>query len=194
MVFVSHHGAREDELRSFATQQPASRNQETFEQLRTLRNAWFHGNPSDHIRQALLNDFTKLRTQFDEWSDWVAATSDSLNEPFRVLLNEFQSSVRVRVPEEAQMELHQAFVCLRGTASLLTVKEEEWTAEQNHRRCELIDKEIEGTLIPNEADELEQLQNAMLAYRRKLAPLPLKEARELHQALLQKARKQTDPQ
>ena len=62
----------------------------------------------------------------------------------------------------------------------------DWDAK-NDRRCELIDKEIEGTLHPVEKRELEELQRQMLAYRRKVAPLPLKGAQRLHQQLLKKA-------
>jgi hypothetical protein len=62
-----------------------------------------------------------------------------------------------------------------------------WTNARNKRRCDLIDKEIEGTLTPEENAELEQLQEAMLAHRRKFAPLPLEDSRRLHQELLAKA-------
>ncbi len=55
-----------------------------------------------------------------------------------------------------------------------------WNDAKNDRRCDLIDKEIEGTLLAVEKRELETLQRQMLAYRRKVAPLPLKEVRELH--------------
>ena len=70
--------------------------------------------------------------------------------------------------------------------------ESDWTDAKNDRRCELIDKEIEGTLLPAEKRELEELQRQMLAYRRKVAPLPLKEAQRLHQQLLKKAAEQVD--
>jgi|RhiMetdeSRZDD1v2_1073273.scaffolds.fasta_scaffold227619_3 hypothetical protein len=63
----------------------------------------------------------------------------------------------------------------------------EWTEEKNQRRCYLVDKEIDGTISPVEKVELTQLQNEMLAYRRKVAPLPLEALRELHQELLRKA-------
>lgn len=43
---------------------------------------------------------------------------------------------------------------------------------KNNRRCDLIDKEIAGTLSSDEQVELEQLQTEMLAYRHKVAPLP----------------------
>ena len=67
-----------------------------------------------------------------------------------------------------------------------------WTSEKNHRRCELVDKEIEGTLWLAEEAELEILQGEMLAHRRKVAPLPLSDLRELHQELLQKFHEQSE--
>lgn len=67
-----------------------------------------------------------------------------------------------------------------------------WTDEKNERRCELIDKDIEGTILRFERRELDELQRQMLTYRRKKAPLPLKEAQRLHQELLKKAAEQEE--
>ena len=67
----------------------------------------------------------------------------------------------------------------------------EWTQHKNQRRCQLIDTEIDGTLSAADKAELEQLQAEMLAYRRKVAPLPLEELRELHQDLLRRASNKT---
>jgi hypothetical protein len=64
---------------------------------------------------------------------------------------------------------------------------EEWTEAKNDRRCDLIDREIAATLTPGEAVELHRLQREMLRYRRRTAPLPLDDARRLHQELLAKA-------
>jgi hypothetical protein len=63
----------------------------------------------------------------------------------------------------------------------------EWDGTKDARRCELIDREIAGTLTPDEAAELRALQAAMLRHRRSVAPLPLDEARRLHRELLEKA-------
>jgi hypothetical protein len=57
---------------------------------------------------------------------------------------------------------------------------EPWTDEKNARRSELIDREIDGQLTAEEAQELEQLQRAMLQHRRRVAPLPLEDARRLY--------------
>lgn len=64
---------------------------------------------------------------------------------------------------------------------------DDWDAPKDTRRCALIDREIAGTLTAEEAAELGALQAAMLRNRRRLAPLPLDEARRLHQDLLKKA-------
>jgi hypothetical protein len=71
-------------------------------------------------------------------------------------------------------------------------EEGEWTDALNDRRCDLIDKEIEGTITPEEARELHRLQQAMQRYRRRVAPLPLEDARRLHLELLRKAREAGD--
>jgi antitoxin (DNA-binding transcriptional repressor) of toxin-antitoxin stability system len=63
----------------------------------------------------------------------------------------------------------------------------EWDAAREARRRELIDREIAGALTPIEVAELSALQDAMLRYRRRVAPLPLEDARRLHAELLAKA-------
>jgi hypothetical protein len=62
--------------------------------------------------------------------------------------------------------------------------DENWTEASNRRRCELIDRDIDGTLTPAEAQELAILQRQMLRYRHRVAPLPLDDARQLHEELL----------
>ncbi len=62
-----------------------------------------------------------------------------------------------------------------------------WTEEKNQRRCDLIDREIDGTLTVAQAMELRDLQREMLEYRRRLAPLPIEAARALHKQLLNEA-------
>ena len=81
----------------------------------------------------------------------------------------------------------QPIACLVPVAANGKDDDGEWTDAKNHRRCQLIDKEIDGTLTPQEVAELQQLQRAMLRYRHKVAPLPLAAARQLHQELLERA-------
>jgi hypothetical protein len=69
---------------------------------------------------------------------------------------------------------------------------EAWTEEKNARRCALVDREIDGTLTPAEAAELEVLQQQMLRERRRFAPILLDDLRRLHQDLLTKAREQAE--
>jgi antitoxin (DNA-binding transcriptional repressor) of toxin-antitoxin stability system len=65
--------------------------------------------------------------------------------------------------------------------------ESAWTREKNARRCFLIDREIDGTLTPEEARELATLQRQMLRHVQRVAPLPLEATRRLYDELLAKA-------
>jgi hypothetical protein len=65
----------------------------------------------------------------------------------------------------------------------------DWTEAKNNRRCDLIDREIDGVITPEEAVELRQLQDEMLRYQNKVTPWPIAAARRLHQKLLKKAAK-----
>ncbi len=64
----------------------------------------------------------------------------------------------------------------------------QWTPRDNARRCELIDRDIQGSLTFDEAEELEELQRAMRKFLDAVAPLPMEGARRLHAALLRKHR------
>jgi hypothetical protein len=68
-----------------------------------------------------------------------------------------------------------------------------WTADKNQRRICLIDREIDGTLTPDERAELEDLQQQLRRYVDKVAPLPLEPLRRLRQKLLDEAAKVAGP-
>jgi hypothetical protein len=76
-----------------------------------------------------------------------------------------------------------------GPSSGLT----EWTDAKNGRRVELITKKHTEGLLPAEHVELAGLQDEMLRYRQKVAPLPLDDARRLHQELLARVANQKSP-
>ncbi len=65
----------------------------------------------------------------------------------------------------------------------------EWSKDKNKRRRDLIDKQIEGTLSAEEWLELDELQDAAMAYRDQRAPLPMEGARRLHRELLAQKRR-----
>jgi hypothetical protein len=67
--------------------------------------------------------------------------------------------------------------------------EPEWTDAKNAHRIELIKKKHAQGLSPSEHVELGGLQDEMLRFRHKIAPLPLEDARRLHQELLARAEK-----
>lgn len=58
-----------------------------------------------------------------------------------------------------------------------------WTEEKNTRRFVLINKEIDWQLSDDETRELQHLQEQMRAHCHKLAPLPIAEAKALHDKL-----------
>jgi hypothetical protein len=65
-----------------------------------------------------------------------------------------------------------------------------WTTAKNAQRVELIDRQIEGSLSPEERVELDFLQQQFRAFRQQDAPLPIEKARQLHRELLDKKRRQ----
>ena len=71
-------------------------------------------------------------------------------------------------------------------------RDSEWTEAKNVRRAELIDRDIAGTITPNETLELELLQEELQRHVERVAPLPLDYARQLHQQLLAKAGEAAD--
>jgi hypothetical protein len=62
-----------------------------------------------------------------------------------------------------------------------------WSDERNARRCALIEKDVRGTIAPEEARELEDLQVQLRHYRRHVAPLPLAQTRQMLEELERKA-------
>ena len=59
-----------------------------------------------------------------------------------------------------------------------------WTQEKDDRRCELIDREIAGTITIQERAELGVLQRQAESHFDSVAPPPLEGAVNLHQQIL----------
>jgi len=89
-------------------------------------------------------------------------------------------------PEGSVVELNgQVVACLVPPPKSMNGATEAWSDAKNERRCALIDREFDGPpLTPAEKVELAGLQEEMLRYRQRLAPLPIEDARRLHQELL----------
>ena len=68
-----------------------------------------------------------------------------------------------------------------------------WTDELNARRCDLIDRQIEGTITPVELQELDELQAQLRRYLDQNAPFDLAGAQRIHQQLLRKKRRVQSP-
>jgi hypothetical protein len=91
-------------------------------------------------------------------------------------------------PAGSILELNgQPVAWVLPTAPAAANGDEPWTEAKNQRRCDLIDRKYAGGLPPSETVELTRLQEEMLRHRQRVAPLPLEDARRLHQELLTKA-------
>ena len=65
----------------------------------------------------------------------------------------------------------------------------QWTPEKNHRRCTLVDLEIDCQITPEEQSELRDLERQLDRHLDKVAPVPLDALRKLHGELLEEAAK-----
>ena len=111
---------------------------------------------------------------------------DSLAEPIRQFLRTLVVGAEGSVIEQNGEPFVRVLPFPRSNGS---VSDNEWTSAKNQRRCDLIDREIDGQLTPDERVELEELQQELRRYVNKVAPLPLEPLRKLHQELLEKAAK-----
>jgi hypothetical protein len=114
---------------------------------------------------------------------------DNQNESVKQFVLSLSVDRRGSVVELDGKEVLRAFPPANGEGS----NDQEWTDAKNNRRCDLIDKEIDGTIAPAEAKELEDLQEQMLRYRHRVAPLPLAYAGRLLAELEAKAAKASGP-
>jgi hypothetical protein len=92
-------------------------------------------------------------------------------------------------PAGTMVELNGRVVaCVVPESAINNSEPGEWNDTKNHRRWELIEKKHKQvSLSPTEVVELAQLQEEMLRFRQRIAPLPLEDARRLHDELLRKA-------
>ncbi len=118
-----------------------------------------------------------------------------------ILLDKQDEAVKrffLSLPADAQgsvVELNgHAVACIVPPPKATNGAAEAWTDAKNNRRCDLIDREFDGPpLTPAEVVELADLQEGMLRYRQRVAPLPIEDARRLHQELLTKVAAQESP-
>jgi hypothetical protein len=109
-----------------------------------------------------------------------------------ILLDKQDEAVKrffLSLPVDSQgsvVELNgQAVACVLPPPKATNGTTEAWTDAKNNRRCDLIDREFDGpSLTPAEVVELAGLQEEMLRYRQRVAPLPIEDARRLHHELL----------
>jgi len=186
LLHVSHHASDKLVTLLAALKDADSQSEGLCESFKYWRNASVHTGFDDQLRQALRDNLAKLSASYFEWTSRVSHYSDVLTEQVS-LLSEVSSGSRARLASEAWETVYHAL----AEQSFVDV-EPEWSDELNDRRCDLVDKKIDHGLSPEEATELERLQTRMLAYRRKVAPRPLEEARKVHQQLLKEAAEHDD--
>ncbi len=81
----------------------------------------------------------------------------------------------------------QTVACVMPPPKPTNGTKEAWSDAKNNRRCDLIDRQFDGPpLTPAEVVELAGLQDEMLRHRQRVAPIPIEDARRLHQELLAK--------
>lgn len=68
-----------------------------------------------------------------------------------------------------------------------------WTDELNARRCDLIDRQIEGIITTAELEELAELQAQLRRHLDQDSPFDLAGAQRIHQQLVQKKRRAQSP-
>ncbi len=107
---------------------------------------------------------------------------DEVEEPVRRFLEKLTPSAEGSMVE---MNGRRVYLVVRPTTEG-TAPDEPWTDEKNHRRAALIDKELDSTITPLEAVELEELTQQMRRHREKVTPLPLDYARQLLEQLTAK--------
>jgi hypothetical protein len=93
-------------------------------------------------------------------------------------------------PTELRQDLAEELA--RSLAADLAAPLGEWSDAKNERRCELIDKDIQGALDAAERRELESLTQQLRAHRRSVAPIPITGAARLHEQLLEQKRQQQE--
>src|SRR4051794_10391081 len=75
----------------------------------------------------------------------------------------FESLIPDRAEAVVEVNGHRVSLIVRPAAQP-DQPDEPWTDEKNHRRAELVDRNIAGTLTPAEAAELADLQRQMMRY------------------------------
>lgn len=109
---------------------------------------------------------------------------ETIPEPMREFIRSTARPLEGTVFEEDGLPAYRLIAYAKPTAG---TPHPEWTPADNDRRCDLIDKDIDGRLTPDERVELEALQLRLRQYVNKVAPLPLEPLRKLHQELLEQA-------
>lgn len=135
-----------------------------------------------YVDSAVTTDRSQITEAFFDLDKVSKVFSNYLKKHLRETL----LSVVTRATGDTSTLVSWRHALLNAEKTALDSDVEQWSDDKNLRRCQLVDNEIAGTLTSSEKDELARLQAAMLSYRRRVAPLPLQDLRELHAELLRK--------
>ncbi len=108
--------------------------------------------------------------------------TDGIEEPVKKFLSGLDISTE---PTVLEVNGRRVYILVRPTSDCNNVAEP-WTMEKNQRRYDLIDKQIDRTIVIEEAVELTELQMAFDQWIDSTAPLPVERVRQLHDQLLAK--------
>jgi hypothetical protein len=108
---------------------------------------------------------------------------ETIPEPARQFIRSIASPEGAVIEEDGR----PSYRVLPYPKPLADAADPEWTPADNQRRCDLIDKDLDGLLTPDERIELEALEGRLDRYVNVVAPLPLEPLRKLHDQLLEKA-------
>jgi hypothetical protein len=141
----------------------------------------------DQLSSGQKEDLAQLYAGRDPRQEFAALMNTHPDEDrFWPLYEQASQSLPARDFELLVAKLIEVRQSARGTGA----SNGEWSNEMNNRRVELIDKDIQGSITPEERIELAELQRKAVDYRDRVAPLPIEGARRLHEQLLNKNRQQ----
>ncbi len=103
----------------------------------------------------------------------------AMGAPVKDFLNNLSIS---ETPTVFEVNGRRVYILVRPPVESTT--RDEWTSEMNHRRHDLVLKEIAGSLTFDEAVELADLNMIQDRWLDRVAPLPFEHVRRLHDQLV----------
>ena len=106
--------------------------------------------------------------------------TEQMEEPVKRFLSGLEISTE---PAVAEFDGRKVYIMVR-LSGIPRETEGPWSTEKDRRRCDLIDKQIDGVTTIGETVELSELQAAFDRWIDGVSPLPIEPALRLHDRLL----------